>query len=98
MNVSQLAFFIGKGGVGKTTLASAYAVRAARRARRSQVLLISTDPAHWLADVFNLTDAQARKLSRPAKVKGAPADLFVWQIDAAREFKKFLDRYREEIL
>jgi anion-transporting ArsA/GET3 family ATPase len=32
--MSKLSFFIGKGGVGKTTLASAYAVRAAARQNR----------------------------------------------------------------
>ncbi|HBC18601.1 MAG TPA: arsenic-transporting ATPase, partial [Alcanivorax sp.] len=37
----------GKGGVGKTTTASALALRAADQGR--QVLLVSTDPAHSLA-------------------------------------------------
>ncbi len=40
----------GKGGVGKTTVAAALAVLAARRDRR--VLVVSTDPAHSLGDVF----------------------------------------------
>ena len=41
----------GKGGVGKTTTASALALRAAEQGRR--VLLVSTDPAHSLADAFD---------------------------------------------
>ena len=41
----------GKGGVGKTTVASALALRAASLERR--VLLVSTDPAHSLADAFD---------------------------------------------
>ncbi len=41
----------GKGGVGKTTTASALALRAADQGR--QVLLVSTDPAHSLADAFD---------------------------------------------
>jgi arsenite-transporting ATPase len=40
----------GKGGVGKTTTAAALALVAAARERRC--LLVSTDPAHSLADLF----------------------------------------------
>lgn len=43
-------FFTGKGGVGKTSLSSATAVRLAGAGRRT--LLLSTDPASNLADVF----------------------------------------------
>ncbi|MBN2496927.1 MAG: ArsA family ATPase [Deltaproteobacteria bacterium] len=46
----RFAFFSGKGGVGKTTLAAASAVYLARRGKR--VLITSTDPAHSLSDVF----------------------------------------------
>lgn len=41
----------GKGGVGKTTLSSAFALLAAERGRKC--LLVSTDPAHSLADAFD---------------------------------------------
>ena len=40
----------GKGGVGKTTVSSALALLAGRRGKK--VLLVSTDPAHSLADAF----------------------------------------------
>ncbi len=40
----------GKGGVGKTTISSALALLADRRGKK--VLLVSTDPAHSLADAF----------------------------------------------
>ncbi|MBW2702599.1 MAG: ArsA family ATPase [Deltaproteobacteria bacterium] len=43
-------FFSGKGGVGKTTLAAATAVYLHRLGWR--VLIVSTDPAHSLSDVF----------------------------------------------
>ncbi|MDP6581621.1 MAG: ArsA family ATPase [Vicinamibacterales bacterium] len=46
----RLLFVGGKGGVGKTTTAAALAVVAAARDRRC--LLVSTDPAHSLADLF----------------------------------------------
>jgi arsenite/tail-anchored protein-transporting ATPase len=43
--------FTGKGGVGKTTVAAATAVRCADEGLRT--LVISTDPAHSLADAFD---------------------------------------------
>ena len=46
----RLIFFGGKGGVGKTTCAAAAALRYARRSSQGSFLLVSTDPAHSLAD------------------------------------------------
>ncbi len=46
---APLTFFAGKGGVGKTTLSAATALRLARERR---VTLISVDPAHSIRDVF----------------------------------------------
>jgi arsenite-transporting ATPase len=48
----RILLFTGKGGVGKTTVAAATAVRAARAGRRT--LITSTDPAHSLADSFGV--------------------------------------------
>lgn len=48
--MSELRFLGGKGGVGKTTLAAATALREARRGLRT--LVVSTDPAHSLGDVL----------------------------------------------
>src|SRR5918999_3436952 len=48
----RIVLFTGKGGVGKTTVAAATAVRAARSGQRT--LVTSTDPAHSLADSFDL--------------------------------------------
>jgi len=44
--------FTGKGGVGKTSIAAATALRAAESGHRT--LIISTDPAHSLGDSFDL--------------------------------------------
>lgn len=46
----RILFFGGKGGVGKTTCASAVALAAAKEGKR--VLLVSTDPAHSTSDIF----------------------------------------------
>ncbi len=50
LSPAAVAFFGGKGGVGKTTLAASYALLLAGRAQR--VLVVSTDPAHSLGDVL----------------------------------------------
>ncbi|MCH6230022.1 arsenical pump-driving ATPase [Microbacterium sp. CFH 31415] len=52
-NVPRFLFFTGKGGVGKTSVACATAVRLAALER--PVLLVSTDPASNLGQVFGLT-------------------------------------------
>lgn len=51
-DLCPVMLFSGKGGVGKTTLAAATAVRLARSG--SKVLLMSSDPAHSLSDVFDI--------------------------------------------
>lgn len=48
----RILLFTGKGGVGKTTAAAATALRCADAGLRTMVL--STDPAHSLADAFDL--------------------------------------------
>ncbi|EWT05603.1 arsenic ABC transporter ATPase [Intrasporangium chromatireducens Q5-1] len=49
----RFVFFTGKGGVGKTSLACATAVRLAENGAR--VLLVSTDPASNVGQVFGVT-------------------------------------------
>jgi len=48
----RILMFTGKGGVGKTTVAAATATRAARAGLRT--IVVSTDPAHSLADAFDV--------------------------------------------
>src|SRR5262245_29987900 len=48
----RILLFTGKGGVGKTTVAAATAVRAAASGART--IICSTDPAHSLADAFDV--------------------------------------------
>jgi len=49
---ARISLFVGKGGVGKSTLATATAVRDARMGLR--VLIVSTDQAHSTGDVLGV--------------------------------------------
>ena len=51
IKLTKYLFYTGKGGVGKTSVACATAVTLADNGKK--VLLISTDPASNLQDVFN---------------------------------------------
>ena len=51
INLTKYLFFTGKGGVGKTSTACATAVTLADKGKK--IMLISTDPASNLQDVFN---------------------------------------------
>ncbi|WP_251861784.1 arsenical pump-driving ATPase [Clostridium sp. Marseille-Q2269] len=51
INLTKYLFFTGKGGVGKTSTACAVAVTLADKGKK--IMLVSTDPASNLQDVFN---------------------------------------------
>jgi arsenite-transporting ATPase len=51
INLTKYLFFTGKGGVGKTSIACATAITLADQGKK--IMLISTDPASNLQDVFN---------------------------------------------
>lgn len=51
LNLTKYLFFTGKGGVGKTSTACAVAVNLADQGKN--IMLVSTDPASNLQDVFN---------------------------------------------
>src|SRR5512136_2167307 len=51
MSHTRILLFTGKGGVGKTTMTAATALRAAELGYKT--LVMSTDPAHSLADALD---------------------------------------------
>ena len=77
----------GKGGVGKTTCATALAARAA--ARGDETLLLSTDPARSLGPALGI-----RVEPVPTAVPGRER-LFALQLDAQHERDAFLARWRD---
>jgi arsenite/tail-anchored protein-transporting ATPase len=74
----RILLFTGKGGVGKTTVAAATALRAAEAGLRTVVL--STDPAHSLADSFAVDLG-----SNPTPVA---ANLWGQQLDATERLEE----------
>jgi len=74
----RVLLFTGKGGVGKTTASAATAAAAA--ARGSKVLVLSTDPAHSLADAFGLT-----LTGEPTEVD---TGLYAMQVDVQAAFER----------
>ena len=70
--------FTGKGGVGKTTTSAATAALAAARGRKT--LVLSTDPAHSLADAFGVALGD-----EPTEIE---TGLYGQQIDTQRAFEE----------
>jgi arsenite-transporting ATPase len=97
----RLAIFAGKGGVGKTSCAAAAALALAARGP-GDVLLLSTDPAHSLADVLDGGAAagpsrSGASLADATTVEAAPRRLRVLELDAPRAYGARRERYREAV-
>lgn len=82
-----IMFFGGKGGTGKTTLAAASAVK--RAVEGNVVLLVSTDPAHNLSDLFGVYIG-----SRIARVDGS---LYAMELDPQQACREYIDEVKQNI-
>jgi arsenite-transporting ATPase len=87
----RILLFTGKGGVGKTTVAAATALACAERGLRT--IVMSTDPAHSLADSFDV----------PLGADPTPVTRSLWgqQLDAQRRMEEAwadLQSYATDVL
>ncbi len=87
----QFILFGGKGGVGKTSMASATALYWAKQNPQKKVLVFSTDPAHSLSDSFS---CPVGNRITPINTVG---NLYALEIDAVQLVEDFKDEYREGI-
>ncbi|NTW10313.1 MAG: ArsA family ATPase [Chlorobiaceae bacterium] len=83
---TRVIIYSGKGGTGKTTISSCSAVALARQNKK--VLIMSSDPAHSLSDVFNM------KISRnePQKIEH---NLYGLEVDTIYELKKNMSGFQK---
>lgn len=83
----RVLLFTGKGGVGKTTVAAASAAHIASRGGKT--LVVSTDPAHSLADTFGV-----RLGGEPTEVD---TGLYALQIQTQRRFEQIWREIRHYV-
>ncbi|RPJ28327.1 MAG: arsenic-transporting ATPase, partial [Chloroflexi bacterium] len=87
--MTQFIFFSGKGGVGKTSLACAHAVRYADEGKRT--LIVTTDPASNLADVFE------QKIGHQVTPIVDVPNLSAMEIDPDQATQEYIDRAMDPI-
>lgn len=85
MKKTRILLFTGKGGVGKTTISAATALRTAELGYKT--LVMSTDPAHSLADALD-------KPLTPEPVEVAP-NLYGQELDVYYSLRKYWSSMRE---
>lgn len=83
----KVVFFGGKGGVGKTSCASACALLASQKGLKT--LLISTDPAHSLSDLFGIPIGPHEKEIQPG--------LFALEIDPDHEAAVYVEQVKTHL-
>ncbi|WP_299452528.1 ArsA family ATPase [uncultured Microscilla sp.] len=84
----RILLYTGKGGVGKTTIAAATAVKTAEMGYKT--LVISTDPAHSLSDALDVKLQPEPTLIRE--------NLYGQELDVYYSMKKYWGQMREMLL
>ena len=85
--MGKILFFGGKGGVGKTSCSGAYALAKANSGKK--VLLVSTDPAHSVSDLFEVKIGSSIVEIRP--------NLFASEINPEEESARYIESIRASI-
>ncbi|MBO8173650.1 MAG: ArsA family ATPase [Thermococcus sp.] len=83
----RVLFFIGKGGVGKTTSAAATSIALAKKGYKT--LIVSIDPAHNLGDVF-----MVKLNDKPKKII---ENLYAMELDMEKLIKAYLKHLKENL-
>jgi anion-transporting ArsA/GET3 family ATPase len=94
----EIIVCVGCGGAGKTTVAAALALEAARRGRKALVLTI--DPARRLADALGVESLGNRPQAIPRETLDAldvpqPGNLSAVMLDMKRTFDDLVERFAE---
>ncbi len=87
--MNKFVFFGGKGGVGKTTVSSAYSLKCAKSGLKT--LVVSTDPAHSTSDVFDQQFGDD-----PRSVDGIE-NLWAMEIDPEKEVQNHLQEIKRSL-
>ncbi len=92
MEARKIVIFGGKGGVGKTTAAAAFALALAKKDTKKRILIFSTDPAHSLADSFDeLIGELKRNIAGLANLDGMEIDPGRWFDELKRRYQSWID-------
>ena len=84
--MKKTMFFLGKGGVGKSTVSSATAVRLSRE---DPILHVSLDPAHNLADIYGM------ELTRT--IRPVASNLDALEVDLQEWVTRYLRQSQQEL-
>jgi arsenite-transporting ATPase len=94
----RLIIFGGKGGVGKTTAAAAYAYSLAELNPGKKVLIFSTDPAHSLSDSFDeMIGEMKHGIAGKPNLDGKEIDPGKWFDELKQRYRAWIDQLFESL-